>query len=183
MSVMDVFMDAALACTVLGFGDHALMLQCDSTRDAMAWTDALRAAALPGNRSTSLRPRAPYCGRSWTRPATRVRPSAAARVAVPRRLAAADHRCDLIDVVSTAPRSLAEVARCNLTTAAVINAHRHRMAGGFSGSAPGFAYLIDGIRACGCRAGPGWRTSMRRMVALADGFSATISISSAQRLA
>lgn len=48
MSVMDVFMDAALACTVLDYGDHALMLQCDSTADAMAWTDALRAAALPG---------------------------------------------------------------------------------------------------------------------------------------
>lgn len=45
---MDVFMDAALACTVLDYGDHALMLQCDSTADAMAWTDALRAAALPG---------------------------------------------------------------------------------------------------------------------------------------
>lgn len=41
-------MDAALACTVLDYGDHALMLQCDSTADAMAWTDALRAAALPG---------------------------------------------------------------------------------------------------------------------------------------
>ncbi|KAA3433401.1 allophanate hydrolase, partial [Mycobacterium tuberculosis] len=28
-------MDAALACTVLDYGDHALMLQCDSTADAM----------------------------------------------------------------------------------------------------------------------------------------------------
>ncbi len=57
---MDVFMDAAcIGCTVLDFGDHALMLQCDSTADAMAWTDALRATALRCGR-LSLRPRAPY---------------------------------------------------------------------------------------------------------------------------
>lgn len=156
MSVMDVFMDAALACTVLDYGDHALMLQCDSTADAMAWTDALRAAALPGvvdivaaSRTVLVKLDAPrYQGVTRQR-LRRLR-------VTPEAVAAADHRCDLvIDVVYDGP-DLAEVARCTgLTTAAVINAHTATgWRAGFSGSAPGFAYLIDATRACGCRAGP-----------------------------
>lgn len=146
MSVMDVFMDAALACTVLDYGDHALMLQCDSTADAMAWTDALRAAALPGvvdivaaSRTVLVKLDAPrYQGVTRQR-LRRLR-------VTPEAVAAADHRCDLvIDVVYDGP-DLAEVARCTgLTTAAVINAHTATgWRAGFSGSAPGFAYLIDG---------------------------------------
>ncbi|OOK69184.1 allophanate hydrolase subunit 1 [Mycobacterium kansasii] len=38
----------AMARTVLDYGDQALMVQCDSTAEVLAWTDALRAAALPG---------------------------------------------------------------------------------------------------------------------------------------
>ena len=34
--------------TVFDYGDHALMLQCGSTGEVLAWVDALRAAALPG---------------------------------------------------------------------------------------------------------------------------------------
>lgn len=34
--------------TVLDFGDSALMLQCGSTAEVLAWAAQLRAAALPG---------------------------------------------------------------------------------------------------------------------------------------
>ncbi|WP_152312405.1 carboxyltransferase domain-containing protein, partial [Mycobacterium tuberculosis] len=97
-------MDAALACTVLDYGDHALMLQCDSTADAMAWTDALRAAALPGvvdivaaSRTVLVKLDAPrYQGVTRQR-LRRLR-------VTPEAVAAADHRCDLvIDVVYDAP--------------------------------------------------------------------------------
>ena len=34
--------------TVMDYGDQALMLQCGSTAEVLAWADALRGAALPG---------------------------------------------------------------------------------------------------------------------------------------
>lgn len=150
-------MDAALACTVLDYGDHALMLQCDSTADAMAWTDALRAAALPGvvdivaaSRTVLVKLDAPrYQGVTRQR-LRRLR-------VTPEAVAAADHRCDLvIDVVYDGP-DLAEVARCTgLTTAAVINAHTATgWRAGFSGSAPGRRHRPRGRELYGARGGRG----------------------------
>src|SRR5271167_3693586 len=51
MSVMDVSMDLPtelVGNTVLDYGDHALMVQCGSTAEVLAWTAGLRAAAWPG---------------------------------------------------------------------------------------------------------------------------------------
>src|ERR1700742_4344092 len=45
---MSVATDVSVADTVLDYGDQALLLQFDSTRDVLAWTAALRDAALPG---------------------------------------------------------------------------------------------------------------------------------------
>src|SRR6202521_3590160 len=45
---MSVAMDLSVADTVLDYGDQALLLQFDSTADVLAWTAALREAAIPG---------------------------------------------------------------------------------------------------------------------------------------
>jgi KipI family sensor histidine kinase inhibitor len=41
-------MTLATALRILDYGDHALLLQFDSTAEVIAWTDALREADLPG---------------------------------------------------------------------------------------------------------------------------------------
>ena len=55
MSVTDLTSDLSkglptdlVGNTVLDYGDQALMVQCGSTAEVLAWADALRAAALPG---------------------------------------------------------------------------------------------------------------------------------------
>ena len=145
MSVTDVPTDL-VGVDVLDYGDQALMLQCGSTAEVLAWADRLRAAALPGvvdvvpaARTVLVRldnPRLQGVTRRRLR-AMRVTPD----VEVP-----ADRHADVvIDVVYDGP-DLADVAgHTGLTTAELINAHTSTMwRVGFNGFAPGFAYLIDG---------------------------------------
>jgi KipI family sensor histidine kinase inhibitor len=151
MSVTDLSTDLAaglVASTVLDYGDHALMLQCGSTAEVLAWAAALRAAALPGvvdivpaSRTVLVKledPRHQGVTRQRLRK-LRVTPDA-----IP--AAPADRSADLvIDVVYDGP-DLTEVAsHTGLTTAQVINAHTSTpWRVGFGGSVPGFAYLLDG---------------------------------------
>ena len=145
MSVTDVPTDL-VGVDLLDYGDHALMLQCGSTAEVLAWADALRAAALPGvvdvvpaARTVLVRlddPRSQGVTRRRLR-AMRVTPDVGAP---------ADRHADVvIDVVYDGP-DLADVAgHTGLTTTEVINAHTSTMwRVGFNGFAPGFAYLIDG---------------------------------------
>jgi KipI family sensor histidine kinase inhibitor len=132
--------------TVLDYGDQALMLQCDSTAEVLAWVEALRDAALPG--VVDVVPAARTVLVKLDNP--RFQGVARRRLHMLRVAAAAeappDRGADLvIDVVYDGP-DLAEVAaRTGLTTAEVINAHTAtRWRVGFSGFAPGFAYLVDG---------------------------------------
>ncbi len=146
MSVTDISKDLAVTSTVLDFGDQALLLQCDNSADVLAWTDTLRAAALPGvvdivpaSRTVLVKLSEPrFQGVSRQR----LRKLEVTSEDVP-----ADHLGDavVIDVVYDGP-DLAEVAsHTGLTTAQVINAHTATpWLVGFSGFAPGFAYLIDG---------------------------------------
>ncbi|OBK12394.1 5-oxoprolinase subunit PxpB [Mycobacterium asiaticum] len=144
---MDVTEITQLACDVVDYGDQALMLQCDSTVEVLAWADALRAAELPGvvdivpaSRTVLVKlhgPRFQGVTRQRLRK-LRVTPDTAD--------AAHEQGRELvIDVVYDGP-DLAEVARCTgLSTAQVINAHTSTpWRVGFSGFAPGFAYLIGG---------------------------------------
>ncbi|ORA09912.1 5-oxoprolinase subunit PxpB [Mycobacterium asiaticum] len=136
-----------LACDVVDYGDQALLLQCDSTADVLAWADALRAAALPGvvdivpaSRTVLVKlhgPRFQGVTRQRLRK-LRVAPESADSLSDPDREV-------VIDVVYGGP-DLAEVARhTGLSTAQVINAHTSTpWRVGFSGFAPGFAYLIGG---------------------------------------
>jgi KipI family sensor histidine kinase inhibitor len=135
--------------TVFDYGDHALMLQCGSTAEVLAWVDALRRAALPG--VIDLVPAARTVlvkldGPRW-QGATRLRLRKMRVAADPSGVVApADRRADVvIDVVYDGP-DLTEVAsHTGLTAAQVIDAHTATpWRVGFSGFAPGFAYLIDG---------------------------------------
>ena len=149
MDIADLSRDPVVADAVLDYGDQALMLQCDSTADVLAWTDALRAAALPGvvdivpaSRTVLVKLAGPrYQGVTHQR---------LRRLPVSSDVVAVDHQGQpatdvLIDVIYDG-QDLAEVAsHTGLTTTQVINAHTAtRWRVGFSGFAPGFAYLIGG---------------------------------------
>ncbi|MGB9303362.1 MAG: allophanate hydrolase subunit 1 [Mycobacterium sp.] len=145
--VADLAGDLVVAKAVLDYGDQALMLECSSTAEVLAWTAALRAAALPGvvdivpaSRTVLVKLNGQrYQGVTRQR-LRKLRVTAAAEGA------AVDQRDEVvIDVIYDGP-DLAEVAeRTGLSTAQVINAHTATpWRVGFSGFAPGFAYLIDG---------------------------------------
>lgn len=149
MSVTDILTDRAagiVARTVVDYGDQALMVQCDSTAEVLAWTDALRAAALPAvvdivpaARTVLVKLAAPRF-QGVTRQRLR-------RLPLRSPASGADHQGDhpVIDVIYDGP-DLREVAgHTGLTTAQVINAHTAtRWRVGFNGFTPGFAYLIGG---------------------------------------
>jgi KipI family sensor histidine kinase inhibitor len=132
----------------LDYGDCALLLQFERTAEVLAWTAALRAAALPGvldivpaSRTVLVKLAAPGHQNDVRRRLTKlsVEPQ---EIETTARDAAVDV---VIDVVYDGP-DLAEVAeRTGLTVAQVINAHTATpWRVGFGGSTPGFAYLIGG---------------------------------------
>jgi KipI family sensor histidine kinase inhibitor len=132
----------------LDYGDCALLLQFEHTAEVLAWTAALRAAALPGvldivpaSRTVLVKLAAPGHQNDVRRRLTKlsVEPQ---EIETTARDAAVDV---VIDVVYDGP-DLAEVAeRTGLTVAQVINAHTATpWRVGFGGSTPGFAYLIGG---------------------------------------
>ena len=137
-----------VASTLLDYGDQALLLQCDSTAEVLAWAQALRAANLPG--VVDIVPATVTVLVKLDGP----RYQGVTRQRIRRlRLLAEDAGPDLsepaadvvIDVVYDGP-DLAEVAsHTGLSPAQVIDAHtgtRWRVA--FGGFTPGFAYLIGG---------------------------------------
>jgi KipI family sensor histidine kinase inhibitor len=151
MSVTDVSKDLPtelVGNSILDYGDHALMVQCGSTAEVLAWVAALAGAALPGvvdivpgARTVLVKLDSPrYQGAARER-LRKLRVNADSIPAAP-----ADRGPDaVIDVVYDGP-DLAEVAsRTGLTTSQVIEAHTGALwRVGFSGFAPGFAYLVDG---------------------------------------
>jgi KipI family sensor histidine kinase inhibitor len=149
MSVMDLSNDmpsGLVEGTVLDYGDQALMLECGSTADVLALTAAVRAAALPGVIDIVPASRTVLVKLDGPRYQGVVRQRLRKLRVTPDTVAPAERRADvLIDVVYDGP-DLAEVAeRTGLTTAQVINAHTSTLwRVGFSGFAPGFAYLVHG---------------------------------------
>jgi KipI family sensor histidine kinase inhibitor len=141
-------MDLVVAATVLDYGDQALLLEFYNTADVLAWTAALRDAALPGVldvvpacRTVLVKLDGPrYQGVTRQRlRKLRVAPGAT-------ETAPPGGRVDVvIDVVYDGP-DLTEVAEhTGLTIAQVINAHTAApWRVGFSGFAPGSAYLVGG---------------------------------------
>jgi KipI family sensor histidine kinase inhibitor len=149
MSVTDLSQELSTELVgniVFDYGDQALMLQCGSTAEVLAWVDALRDASLPGvldivpaARTVLVKLDNPRLQGVTRQRLRKMRVTADAEAAVGR---GADV---VIDVVYDGP-DLAEVAdHTGLTTAQVIEAHTGCLwRVGFSGFAPGFAYLVDG---------------------------------------
>jgi KipI family sensor histidine kinase inhibitor len=149
MSVTDVSPGRAselVGNVVLDYGDQALLVQCGSTAEVLAWAAALRAAAPPGvldvvpaARTVLVKLASPRYQGVIRQRLRKMRVNA--ELATP-----AEGRADVvIDVVYDGP-DLAEVAdRTGLTPAQVVHAHTSTLwQVGFSGFAPGFAYLVDG---------------------------------------
>ncbi|MFZ1174986.1 MAG: allophanate hydrolase subunit 1 [Mycobacterium sp.] len=149
MSVTDLPVDLPtelVGNTVLDYGDQALMLQCGSTAEMLAWVALLRSAALPGVLDIVPAARTVLVKLDGPRYQGIIRQRLRKMRVTADDAAACDRSADVvIDVVYDGP-DLAEVARhTGLTTAQVIDAHTATLwRVGFSGFAPGFAYLVDG---------------------------------------
>jgi KipI family sensor histidine kinase inhibitor len=143
-------MDAMVLDTVLDYGDRALLLQFDSTAAVLAWTEALRAARLPGvddivpgSRTVLVKLDGPrYQAPTRQRLAKlRVDRGAVAESASPQ-----DRAADVVIEVVYDGADLDEVARLTgLDADEVVAAHTGTLwRVGFGGFAPGFAYLVGG---------------------------------------
>lgn len=149
MSVTDLPTDVSaelVGNVVLDYGDQALLVQCGSTAEVLAWADALHAAALPGVLDIVPAARTVLVKLDGPRYQGVIRQRLRKLRVTADTAAPAERTADVvIDVVYDGP-DLAEVAaHTGLTTAQVINAHTSTMwRVGFSGFAPGFAYLVDG---------------------------------------
>lgn len=132
--------------TVLDYGDQALMLQCGSTAEVLAWADALRSAEVPGVVDIVPAARTVLVKLAGPRHQAATRERLRKMRVTGDSTAAADRSADVvIDVVYDGP-DLDEVARhTGLSTEQVVDAHTGTLwRVGFSGFAPGFAYLVDG---------------------------------------
>jgi KipI family sensor histidine kinase inhibitor len=132
--------------TVLDYGDAALMVQLGSTAEVVAWADALREADLPGVLDVVPAARTVLVTLNGPRYQGDVRQRLLRMRVADDEAAPAEAAIDIeIDVVYDGP-DLPEVAHLTgLTAAEVVEAHtRTPWRVGFSGFAPGFAYLVDG---------------------------------------
>lgn len=138
-------MQAGPSRSVLDYGDQALLLEFDSSAEVLAWTIALRDAALPGvldivpaARTVLLTLDGPDRQSAVRRRLHTLGPPSGAERSTPTESL-------LIDVVYDGA-DLAEVAQLTgLTTAQVVRAHTGAAwTVGFCGFAPGFAYLVGG---------------------------------------
>ncbi|MBV9091866.1 MAG: allophanate hydrolase subunit 1 [Mycobacteriaceae bacterium] len=139
-------MSVATELKVLDYGDHAVLLQLDSTAEVLAWAAALRQADLPGVVDVVPASRTVLIKLE----SRRYQPGARQRLeklrVTPEEAMGAPGRADVvIDVVYEGP-DLAEVGRATgLGEAGVITAHTGTpWRVGFSGFSPGFAYLVGG---------------------------------------
>ena len=139
-------MSVATVLRVVDYGDHALLLECESTAAVLAWTAALREAGLsgvtdivPASRTVMVKVEGPQY-----LPATRQRIEGLS-VAPDGDVVAAGSADVVIDVVYDGA-DLDEVGRITgLGAAGVVAAHTGvlwRVA--FGGFVPGFAYLAGG---------------------------------------
>jgi KipI family sensor histidine kinase inhibitor len=150
MTAVPDVMDPLTLRDVFDYGDHALLLQFDSTAEVLAWAEAVRGAALPGvldivpaSRTVLVklddaRYRAPTRQRLA---ALRLDRAAVAGAAQP-----AGHDADVVIEVVYDGADLDEVARLTeLGTDEIVAAHTGTLwRAGFGGFAPGFAYLVGG---------------------------------------
>ena len=138
------------ASRVLDYGDRALLLEFDGTAEVLAWTDTLRAADLlgvvdivPAARTILLK----LAGSRYQAPTRqRLRQVRLSEDALAESAAPADGDADIVIDVTYDGEDLDEVARLTgLAPQEIVAAHTGRpWRVGFSGFAPGFAYLVGG---------------------------------------
>jgi KipI family sensor histidine kinase inhibitor len=138
------------ASSILDYGDRALLLEFDGTAEVLAWTDTLRAADLlgvvdivPAARTILVK----LAGSQYQAPTRqRLRQVRLSEDAIAESVAPADGAADIVIDVTYDGDDLDEVARLTgLAPAEVVAAHTGRpWRVGFSGFAPGFAYLVGG---------------------------------------
>jgi KipI family sensor histidine kinase inhibitor len=145
---MNAALDVKVTRMVRDYGDCALLIECASTAEVLAWTDTLQNAELPGvldivpaSRSVLVKLAGPRHQAPIRQKLTRLTPEAVDRPVGP-----PGGQADItIDVVYDGA-DLIEVGRLTgLDPVGVIAAHTAApWRVGFSGFAPGFAYLVDG---------------------------------------
>jgi len=146
---MSVATDVTTSNAVHDYGDQALLLECDSTDDVLALTEALHRAELagvldvvPASRTVLVKLDHPRYQAPTRQQLAKLRVAAAATTP------ATDVRIDVtIDVVYDGA-DLGDVAEyTGMESAAVVEAHTGTpWRVGFAGFAPGFAYLGGGDR-------------------------------------
>ncbi|OBJ74199.1 allophanate hydrolase subunit 1 [Mycobacterium sp. 1274756.6] len=145
---MGAALDLTLSDAVLDYGDRALLLQFDSTAEVLAWTAAVRKAALPGvhdvvpaSRTVLVKLESPR-----HQGATRQRLRRMQVVADDIQTAPpADGADVVIDVVYDGPDLPVVAEHTGLSVAQIIDAHTATpWRVGFGGAIPGFAYLTGG---------------------------------------
>ncbi|AQT78224.1 allophanate hydrolase [Mycolicibacterium litorale] len=136
-----------MVSTIRDYGDQALLLECASTAEVLAVSDALREARLPGVLDVVPAARTVLCTLADPRyqAPTRQRLSRLridpAMVDTP-----ADRPADVVIEVIYDGADLADVARhTGMAVSDVVDAHTGTLwRVGFGGFAPGFAYLVGG---------------------------------------
>ena len=138
-------MSSSLTETLLDYGDQGLLLQFDSTAEVLAWTGALREAAMPGVLDIVPAARTVLLKLDRVGRQSAVRREIGKLTVEPDLEATAPADPSVIDVVYDGA-DLAEVAELTgMSTAQVIEAHSAKpWRVGFCGFAPGFAYLVGG---------------------------------------
>ena len=131
------------------YGDRALLIDCDNTTEVLAWTETLRTAALPGVDDIVPAARTvlvklagvEYQGPTRQRLGTVAPSDESSRASVP-----PEGQVDVVIDVVYDGADLDDVARLTgLDVDQVVAAHTGTpWRVGFSGFAPGFAYLVGG---------------------------------------
>jgi KipI family sensor histidine kinase inhibitor len=138
-------MSSSRTDTVLDYGDQALLLQFDSTAEVLAWTDALREAAMRGVLDIVPAARTLLLKLDGSGRQSAIRRRLGTLTVAPGAAVPTTVEPTVIDVVYDGA-DLVEVADLSgMTAAQVIEAHTaNPWTVGFCGFAPGFAYLVGG---------------------------------------
>jgi KipI family sensor histidine kinase inhibitor len=138
-------MSSSRTDTVLDYGDQALLLQFDSTAEVLAWTDALREAAMRGVLDIVPAARTVLLKLDGSGRQSAIRRRLGTLTVAPGAAVPTTVEPTVIDVVYDGA-DLVEVADLSgMTAAQIIEAHTaNPWTVGFCGFAPGFAYLVGG---------------------------------------
>lgn len=145
---MGVALDLTVPDAVLDYGDRALLLQFDSTAEVLAWTAAVRKAALPGvqdvvpaSRTVLVKLDSPR-HQGATRQRLRRMQVVPADIQTAPPAGGAD---TVIDVVYDGPDLPVVAEYTGLSIPQIVEAHTAApWRVGFAGATPGFAYLTGG---------------------------------------